>query len=75
MKTLRLLNFLLVAVLTATLLLSCGDQEETVTQRTEADSLINIAHKNHDYKRLLELADTFQTSGDITEIQADYWRG
>ena len=75
MKTLRLLNFLLVAVLTATLLLSCGDKEETVTQRTEADSLINIAHKNHDYKRLLELADQYQTSGDITDIQADYWRG
>lgn len=33
MKTLRLLNFLLVAVLTATLLLSCGDKEETVTDR------------------------------------------
>lgn len=75
MKTLRLLNFLLVAVLTATLLLSCGDQEETVTKRTEADSLINIAHKNHDYERLLELADQFQTSGEITDIQADYWRG
>lgn len=75
MKTLRLLNFLLVAVLTATLLLSCGDKEEKVTKRTEADSLINIAHKNHDYERLLELADRFQTSGDITNIQADYWRG
>ena len=50
MKTLRLLNFLLVAVLTATLLLSCGDKEETVTKRTEADSLINIAHKNHGAK-------------------------
>ena len=75
MKTLRLLNFLLVAVLTASLLLSCGDKEEKVTKRTEADSLINIAHKNHDYERLLELADRFQTSGDITNIQADYWRG
>lgn len=75
MKTLRLLNFLPVAVLTATLLLSCGDKEERVTQRTEADSLLNIAHKNHDYQRLLELADEYQTSGDITDIQADYWRG
>ena len=75
MKTLRLLNFLPVALLTATLLLSCGDKEETVTQRTEADSLLNIAHKNHDYQRLLELADQYQTSGDITDIQADYWRG
>lgn len=75
MKTLRLLNLLQVAVLTATLLLSCGDKEERVTQRTEADSLLNIAHKNHDYQRLLELADEYQTSGDITDIQADYWRG
>lgn len=75
MKTLRLLNLLQVAVLTATLLLSCGDKDETVTQRTEADSLLNIAHKNHDYQRLLELADEYQTSGDITDIQADYWRG
>ena len=75
MRTLRHLHFLLVAVLTATLLLSCGEKEEKTTKRTEADSLINIAHKNHDYERLLELADQYQTSGDITDIQADYWRG
>lgn len=75
MKTLRLLNYLLVAVLTVTWLLACGDKEENVTDNNKADSLINVAHKNHEYERLLELADKLQASGHISNIQADYWRG
>lgn len=75
MKTLRLLNYLLVAVLTVTWLLACGDKEKNVTDNNKADSLINVAHKNHEYERLLELADKLQASGHISNIQADYWRG
>ena len=75
MKTLRLLNYLMVAALTVTMLLSCGDKEQKVADTTKADSLIGAAHKDHEYERLLELADTLQASGHITAIQADYWRG
>ena len=75
MKTLRLLNYLMVAAVAVTLLLSCGDKEQKVAETTKADSLIGVAHKNHEYERLLELADTLQASGHITAVQADYWRG
>jgi len=76
MIPLRLLNLLLVAVLTGASLLSCGGNEDVNTvAAVEADSLIEVAHKNHEYQQLLELADELQQSGQITDIQADYWRG
>ena len=76
MKTMRLLNLLLVAVLAVTGVMSCGEkQEQTVGVRSDVDSVINDAHKRHDYARLLELADQYEASGQITNIQADYWRG
>ena len=71
MKKILLLNYLLVVVM----LLACGGKKEQVADNNNADSLINIAHKEHAYQRLLELADTLQAAGKITDIQADYWRG
>ena len=76
MKNLRLLSLLLVAVLAVTGVVSCGEKkEQKVGVRSDADSLINEAHKRHDYAQLLELADRYEASGQITSIQADYWRG
>jgi signal transduction histidine kinase len=75
MRTLRLLNYLLAMALTMSMLLACGDKKEIVADTNEADSLIDVAHKEHAYERLLELADTLQAAGKITDIQADYWRG
>lgn len=80
MKTLRLLNYLLVAVLTVTWLLACGDKEENVTDNNKADSLINVAHKNHEYERLLNWPTSCrlqvifpisrQTTGEAMPIRA-----
>ena len=75
MRTLRLLNYLLAMALTMSMLLACGDKKEIVADTNNADSLINVAHKEHAYERLLQLADTLQAAGKITDIQADYWRG
>ena len=75
MKNHRLLNLLLIAVLTATVLISCNRQEAQNTKLANADSLLSVAHKEHQYERLLELADTLQATGNITSIHADYWRG
>ncbi len=67
---------MVVAMLLATIPLSCGHKEESVTiDKTKADSLIEAAHKGHEYERLLELADTLQATGEISNIRADYWRG
>ena len=74
MKIYRLLNILLMAMLITITLVACG-QKEVKTDEVNADSLLSVAHKGHQYERLLELADTLQTTGQITSIHADYWRG
>ena len=74
MRKYRLLNILLLAILIAVTLVGCG-QKEVKTDNVNADSLLNVAHKGHQYERLLELADTLQATGHITGIRADYWRG
>ena len=74
MRMHRLLNILLIAMLMVATLVAC-DQKEVKTDAVNADSLLNAAHKGHQYDRLLELADTLQSTGHITSIQADYWRG
>lgn len=67
---------MVVTMLLATIPLSCGHKEESVTvKKSKADSLIEAAHKGHEYERLLELADTLQATGEISNIRADYWRG
>lgn len=74
MRKYRILNILLTAVLMAVVLTACDHKEEKVDD-VNADSLINVAHKRHQYDRLLELADTLQATGHITSIHANYWRG
>jgi signal transduction histidine kinase len=74
MRKYRLLNILLLAILIAVTLVSCG-QKEVKTGNVNADSLLNAAHAGHQYDRLLELADTLQSAGLISSIHADYWRG
>ena len=74
MRKYRILNILLTAVLMAVILTACDHKVEKVDD-VNADSLINVAHKRHQYDRLLELADTLQATGHITSIHANYWRG
>ena len=74
MRKYRILNILLTAVLMAVILTACDHKVEKVDD-VNADSLLNVAHKRHQYDRLLELADTLQAAGHITSIQANYWRG
>ena len=74
MRIYRLLNILLLVILITVTLVGCG-QKEVKTDSVNADSLLDVAHKGHQYERLLELADTLQATGHITSIHADYWRG
>lgn len=74
MRRCKLLNILLLVTLIAVTFVACG-QKEVETDSVNADSLLNVAHKGHQYERLLELADTLQATGHITSIHADYWRG
>ena len=72
MRIYKLLNILLLATLITVTLVACG-QKEVKTDSVNADSLLSVAHKGHQYERLLELADTLQATGHITGIHADYW--
>ena len=74
MRKYWILNILLTAVLMAVILTACDHKVEKVDD-VNADSLLNVAHKRHQYDRLLELADTLQATGHITSIHANYWRG
>lgn len=74
MRKFQILNILLMAVLVAVTLTACDHKAEVVGD-VNADSLLNVAHKRHQYDRLLELADTLQATGRITSIHANYWRG
>ena len=40
-----------------------------------ADSLMEAAHLDHDFDRILFLADSLETAGDFSRLKSDYWRG
>lgn len=75
MKAKRTLILLIIAVLTGITMLSCSEQQMKESKADQADSLINSAYKSHDYNRLLELSDLLQSSGELSDMQANYWRG
>ena len=55
---------------------SCTDKErQTIVKQNQADSLINAAYKQYDYERLLQLADQLDSTNEISEMKANYWRG
>ena len=76
---LRSLNLLLMALamMSAMTLTSCSCKEEphAVRQKVETDSLLNAAHKAHDYEKILQLADVHEQEGRLSRQKACYWRG
>ena len=76
---LRSLHLILMAVvmMSAMTLTSCSCKEEshTVRQKVETDSLLNAAHKAHDYEKILQLADVQEQAGRLSRQKACYWRG
>ena len=71
----RSLSLALVAVVSLLVSVSCTDSRHSVVTIDEADSLLDIAYKAHNYDQLLQLADSFHTTGSISDVQAGYWRG
>lgn len=54
---------------------ACDDKYVGVTKTNQADSLINIAYKNHNYDDLIILADSLQEINELSDMKACYWRG
>lgn len=75
MKKTSLILFLLATISIITTFCSCGEKYVIVANTTQADSLINIAYKNHNYDSLIILADSMQKTGELSDMKACYWRG
>ena len=71
-KKLKLLAcFLMVVVL----LMACGERKETGTAKNTANGLVLDAYKQKDYPLLLSLTDSLEKAGQLSGIEAYYWRG
>ena len=73
-KHLTLLVLMALATLTFT---SCSlkDQQQTASQQVQVDSLLNAAHRAHDYEKILQIADQQEKAGVLSTLKASYWRG
>jgi serine phosphatase RsbU (regulator of sigma subunit) len=71
----RLLPLGVVLMLVTLFVVSCGKTSHEVHHTGKADSLINAAYKAHDYERLMLLADSLETTGNLSDVRANYWRG
>lgn len=54
---------------------ACTEHHQMSQKEKEVDSLMNAAYKEHDYKRIITLADLHQQSGSLSDMKAGYWRG
>ena len=61
--------------LVVVLLLACGEREETGFAKDTADGLVLNAYKQKDYPLLFSLADSLEKTGELSSIEAYYWRG
>ena len=65
---------LIVATLMAAML-SCNNSKQAELKTSHADSVIFAAGTLMHYDRMLELADSFETTGDFSQLNANRWRG
>ncbi len=75
---LNLRSILLLLVITtqaAFLLSSCEKQKQKIHVENQADSLVNAAYLQHDYERLLVLAEQLDSCGALSQMELCYWRG
>ena len=74
--TLKFAAIALVAMVALTLtFLSCDKSGPSAQNKSEADSLIYEAKDAADYKRIVELCDSLEQTGDISPIKSAYLRG
>ena len=74
MKQPRILTIALSAALVLTVL-SCGQQQRANIKSSHADSVIFDVGVVKDYERMRALSDSFELTGDISQLDANRWRG
>ena len=64
------LFFMVLAMIT-----SCSKDNKTIPVSSHVDSVLFDAGRYKHYTRMVELADSFEKSGDLTHLNANRWRG
>ena len=75
MRISYLVSTIVIGLLATIIFTACEKQVHVDAHVAEADSLINVAHRAHDYERILALADAHRTDGSLSDMKACYWRG
>ena len=57
------------------LLCSCGEEKRMRIRASMADSIMYAAGETRNYTRILALADSLEALGDLTQVNANRWRG
>lgn len=71
-----IIHYILPVLLAVCLTVSCGEQgRQERANECNADSLMNDAYEEHNYERLVTLADSLQELKQLSEMKAYYWRG
>jgi serine phosphatase RsbU (regulator of sigma subunit) len=73
--TIRTILLSTIALTAALLTTSCNRAKVAGLKANNADSLMFDAGTTENYARVLELADSFETAGDISPVNANRWRG
>ena len=72
-------GFRLLSITTALLsiltMLSCSGEQRAKIRASKADSILYAAGETRNYERILALADSLEHAGDLSEINANRWRG
>lgn len=63
------------ALLSLLILTSCSGEHRARIRASKADSIMYAAGETRNYQRILDLADSLQALGDLTEVNANRWRG
>ena len=57
------------------LMVSCSKDQKTAPVSSHIDSVLFEVGRLKQYTRMVELADSFEKSGDLTKLNANRWRG
>lgn len=71
----KLLSILLILSMTTIPLTSCQNGKHREIKASHADSVIFATGVKKQYEQMIELADSFETKGDLSSLDANRWRG
>ena len=71
----RLFHLIPLYIVALTMMLSCAKGNKTGPVSSHVDSVLFDAGRMKQYTRMLELTDSFELFGGLTELNANRWRG